>query len=340
VGQDEGGVTNRLLNQFYATAGVNFTTNHTYWSDDALLWDSLAAKRPGLPNIAGETGYQPAWDADGAWRYDELTGTPLEERKWALGFAAGSSGAMQWDWDREADFGMQRSDGSARKWEAMMRDLGSFAKAAEPQATGLILPEIAIVLPQSLQLSVLNAQALSAQQTAVRVLYGQNRVEAYAVGEYQTDTLGTPRLIIVPSAYGLTAKAWADIEVRVLAGAVLLLSGPFAGDEHLHNTDRAKAIGLPAELTELHLRDNTLDLPSGKAPLRYEGLRTTVLDRATLPDDKTWIELPSGSGKILFSAFPLELNSEEGPLLPPTRLQLRLPRLSTLTRRRSRNPAF
>jgi hypothetical protein len=314
VGQDEGGVTNRVLNQFYATAGVSFTTNHTYWSDDALLWDSVAAKRPGLPNITGETGYQPAWNPDGTWRYDELTGTALEELKWTLGFAAGSSGAMQWDWDREVDFGMQRSDGSAKIWEGMMRDLGSFARAAAPQATGLMLPEIAIVLPQSFQLSVYNAQAISAQQTAVRVLYQRNRVEAYAVGEYQTDTLGTPKLIIVPSAYGLTAKAWADIEARVRAGAVLLLSGPFAGDEHLHTTDRAKAIGLPAELTELQLRDNTLDLPSGKAPLLYEGLRTTMLDRATLPDGKTWIELPLGSGKVLFSAFPLELNSDEGTI--------------------------
>jgi hypothetical protein len=314
VGQDEGGVTNRVLNQFYATAGVSFTTNHTYWSDDALLWDSMVAKRPGLPNITGETGYQPAWNSDGTWRYDELTGTALEERKWALGFAAGSSGAMQWDWDREVDFGMQRSDGSAKVWEAMMRDLGSFAKAAAPQATGLTLPEIAIVLPQSLQLSVNNAQAISAQQTAVRVLYQRNRVEAYAVGEYQTDTLGKPKLIIVPSAYGLTARAWADIETRVRAGAVLLLSGPFAGDEHLHTTDRAKAIGLSAELTELQLRDNTLDLPSGKAPLLYEGLRTTMLDRATLPDGKTWAELPLGRGKILFSVFPLELNSDEGTI--------------------------
>ncbi len=49
VGQDEGGVTNRLLNQFYGLAGVSFTTNHTYWQDDALLWDSIAAKLPGHP---------------------------------------------------------------------------------------------------------------------------------------------------------------------------------------------------------------------------------------------------------------------------------------------------
>ena len=49
VGQDEGGVTDRVLNQFYGSAGVSFTTNHTYWQDDALLWDSVAAKRLGSP---------------------------------------------------------------------------------------------------------------------------------------------------------------------------------------------------------------------------------------------------------------------------------------------------
>lgn len=227
VGQDEGGVTDRLLNQFYATAGISFTTNHTYWHDEALLWDSIAAKRPGLPNITGETGYQPAWNPDGTWRYDELTGSAIEERKWALGFAVGSSGAMQWDWDREVDFGMQRSDGSAKIWENMMRDLGDFAKAAAPYATGLLLPEIAIILPQSLQLSVYNSQALAAQQMAVRVLYQHNRMEGYAVGEYQTDTLGNPKLILLPSVYGLSQKAWSDIEARVRAGAILLISGPF-----------------------------------------------------------------------------------------------------------------
>jgi hypothetical protein len=149
VGQDEGGVTNRVLNQFYGLAGVSFTTNHTYWQDDALLWDSVVAKRPGMPNITGETGYQPVWARDGRWRYDEFTGLGLTERKWALGFAAGSSGAMQWDWAREVDFGMQRSDGSAKVWEPMMQRVGEFAQRAAPYATGFVKPDIAIVLPQS-----------------------------------------------------------------------------------------------------------------------------------------------------------------------------------------------
>ncbi|MBZ5546044.1 MAG: beta-galactosidase [Acidobacteriia bacterium] len=68
VGQDEGGVSDRLLNQFYGASGVDFTVNHTWWRDDALLWDSVAAKRPGMPNLIGETGIQPVWKMDGTWR--------------------------------------------------------------------------------------------------------------------------------------------------------------------------------------------------------------------------------------------------------------------------------
>src|SRR6185437_10307711 len=243
VGQDEGGVTDRVLNQFYGGAGVSFTTNHTYWNDDALLWDSVAAKHAGIPNITGETGYQPVWAPDGSWRYDEFTGLALEERKWALGFAAGSSGALQWDWDREADFGIERSDGSAKVWEDMMRNLGRFARQAAPYATGHQRPQVALILPQSLQMSVYNSEAMEAQQTAVRVLYQYNHTQAYAVSEYQIDTLGSPKLILLPSAYGLSDAAWSAIEARVRDGAVLLISGPFSDDPHLHPTDRAARVG-------------------------------------------------------------------------------------------------
>ncbi len=308
IGQDEGGVTDRVLNQFYATSGVSFTTNHTYWQDDALLWDSVVAKRPGVPNITGETGYQPVWAPDGTWRYDELTGLGLEERKWALGFAAGSSGAMQWDWDREVDFGIERSDGSAKLWENMMRDLGRFAEGAAPSATGLILPRVAIVLPQSLQLSVYNHEALEAQQTAVRALYNYDRAAAYAVGEYQIDTLGTPRLIILPSAYGLTDTAWNAIEDRVREGAVLLISGPFADDPHLHGTNRAAEAGLSYATGPLELREQTFRWAGAPLHLTYGGIKTTTLSYAELPGGKDWVEEPLGKGKILFSALPLELN--------------------------------
>ncbi len=309
VGQDEGGVTDRVLNQFYGGAGVSFTTNHTYWQDDALLWDSVAAKRPGVPNITGETGYQPVWSADGAWRYDEFTGLGLTERKWALGFAAGSTGAMQWDWDREVDFGMLRSDGSSKVWENQMRGLGKFALEAAPFADALILPDVALVLPQSFQLSVGNTMALEAQQTAVRALYNYAHAEAYAVGEYQPELLGSPKLIIVPSPFGLTDAAWAAIEQRVRDGATLLVTGPFAEDAHLHPTGRQDAAGLPYTVAALTARENLFHFPGGDEALSYSGMKTTVLTRAVLPDGEDWAEQPLGKGKILFLALPLELNS-------------------------------
>jgi hypothetical protein len=308
VGQDEGGVQNRVLNQFLVKGGVSFTVNHTYRADDALLWDSLVAKRPGTPNFVGETGYQPVWWPDGTWRYDELSAFALQEKKMAFGFAAGSSGALQWDWAREVDFGMERSDGSAKSWQAMMRDMGGFAKAASPWATELVEPQVALILPQSLQLSVFNATALEAQQAAVRALYHYGRAEAYAVGEYQIDRLGSPKLIILPSPYVLTSEAWDAIVDKVKAGSILLVSGPFDEDAHFHPTGRQDAVGLPYTDVPLLIHENHTEWAGGKFSLVYSGMKITILNRALLPDDKSWKEVSVGKGKILFSPLPLELN--------------------------------
>ena len=308
VGQDEGGVTDRVLNQFYGSAGVSFTTNHTYWQDDALLWDSVAAKRVGQPNITGETGYQPVWAPDGTWRYDELTGLGLIERKWALGFAAGSSGALQWDWARGGDFGMQRSDGSAKVWESQMqrawRNLLARPRRWRPASSCPGCAGPAPVVP------VVGWQRVRSRGAADRRprLYGYARCQAYAVGEYQIETLGTPRLIILPSAYGLTEAAWGAIEARVREGAVLLASGPFDGDAHLHPTRRAADAGISYTTVPLELRDQTFRWAGEPLTLTYGGMKTTTLSRAQLSDNRDWVEQPLGRGKILFSALPLELN--------------------------------
>ena len=301
VGQDEGGVADRVLNQFYGGSGVSFTTNHTYWRDDALLWGSVAAKRPGVPNIEGETGYQPVWAPDGTWRYDEITGYPLLERKWVLGFAAANSGVWPWDWAREADFGIKRSDGSAKTVENMLRDIGQFAEEAGPSATGLIQPRIAVVLPQSLQLSVYNAMALEAQQESVRALYHYARLDAYAVGEYQTELLGNPKLIILPSPFALSETAWQAILSKVQDGATLLVSGRFDEDPHFHATGRQNRIGLDYETGPLTIREHVVKWPGGGGDLRltYSGDKTTNLDRAFLPDGAMWAEKAVGKGRIL-----------------------------------------
>jgi hypothetical protein len=174
-----------------------------------------------------------------------------------------------------------------------------------------VTPDVAIVLPQSYQLSVSNALAIEAQQTAVRALYNYSRSQAYAVGEYQIELLGSPKLILLPSPFGLTDEAWKVIEERVQAGAVLLISGPFGEDPHLHATGRQEAAGLPYEPVPLTVRDILFRFPGGpdgEEALQYGGNKTTVLSRAQFPNGGDWEEKQVGKGRILFSALPLELN--------------------------------
>ncbi|MGO8791528.1 MAG: beta-galactosidase [Terriglobia bacterium] len=308
VGIDEGGVTDRVLNQFFADAGVDFTVNHTYWRDDALLWDSVAAKRVGVPNFVGETGYQPVWRPDGAQRYDEVTAYGLIERKWALGFAAANSGSLQWEWGMGGDFGIKRSDASNKTWEDMMREMGGFAAKAAPYATGLKLPDVAIVLPQSLQLSVYNSTALEAQQNCVRALYQYARSSAYVVGEYQTQLLGNPKLILLPSPWVLNEQAWQAILAKVREGATLLVTGAFDNDEHFHATARANQLGLDVHPGLLGTRENLITWPGGKDVLSFSGEKTTFLERAFLPNDQTVVVQTLGKGRIMLVPLPVELN--------------------------------
>jgi hypothetical protein len=308
VGQDEGGVADRVLNQFFADAGVDFTVNHTYWRDDALLWDSVAAKRVGVPNFVGETGYQPVWRPDGEQRYDELTALGLIERKWALGFAAANSGSLQWEWGVGGDFGMKRSDGSDKVWEEVMRGMGNFAAQAAPYAKGLKLPEVALVLPQSLQLSVFNSTAVGAQQASVRALYQYARASAYAVGEYQIQLLGNPKLILLPSPWTLSEPAWQSILAKVREGATLLVTGAFDNDEHFHPAGRSGQLGLDLHPGLLARRENLISWPGGQGLLSFSGEKTTFLEQTLLPHDQTVLEKTVGKGRILLVSLPLELN--------------------------------
>jgi hypothetical protein len=308
VGQDEGGVTDRVLNQFWGGAGVAMTVNHSWWRDDALLWDSVAAKRPDLPSIIGETGVQPAWRADAAWRWDEVTAFGLFERKMALGLAGGNSGSLYWDWSRGDTFGIKRGDGSNKTWMDVLEAMCGFAAKAVRYMTGARKPDVAIVLPQSLQLSQFNSYALEAQQKAVRALFHYARATAYAVGEYQPDLLGDPKLIILPSPWVLNETAWQAVLAKARAGATVLVSGRIDLDEYFHATARTPVEGYRPAL--LATRENALTWPGGQARLSYSGDKCTYLERGELPDGNTFTPVPLGKGKVLYFSLPLELNDD------------------------------
>jgi hypothetical protein len=282
--------------------------NHTWWMDDALLWNSIAAKTVGKPNLIGETGPQPVWSIDGVSRWDDLQGMPLVERKLALGFAAGNTGALHWDWTRSDDFGLLRRDGSQKQWMEPAHGIAAFAQKAQAYATGVRLSEIALVLPQSLQLSTLGTSSLAVQQNAARALYHHARGAAFAVGEYQIQRMPEAKLIIVPAPWVISQYAWDLLMNKVREGATLLISGRIDADEHWlsvpERTHDWKVGYSPAALTS---REATVAWPGGSARLSYSGERTTYAERGIMAGGQTFLDVPLGKGHILYFAFPLEL---------------------------------
>ncbi len=58
VGQDEGGLVERPSPLFHHRS-VDFTSMHTWWTNDHLLWDGIMAKAPGKPLLISEIrGYR------------------------------------------------------------------------------------------------------------------------------------------------------------------------------------------------------------------------------------------------------------------------------------------
>jgi hypothetical protein len=308
VGQDEGGVTDRVLTQFWANSKVDYTVDHTWWRDDALLWNSVVAKTVEKPNLIEETGPQPVWNMDGTWRWDDQGGLGLEERKLVLGLAAANAGVLHWDWTRSDDFGIMRRDGSQKVWMDALHGIAEFARKAQSYATGVRPPETAIVLPQSLQLSPFNTYALEAQQKAVRVLYQYVRSAAFAVGEYQISQMPAAKLIIVPSPWVLSQDAWDLLMERVRAGATLLISGRVDADDHwVPVPKRTNWWNVKYEPADLTTREVEVNFPGGTVHLSYSGDKTTYAQRGQLSNGKTFDEISLGKGEILYFTFPIEL---------------------------------
>lgn len=307
VGQDEGGVADRVLNQFWAESNVNYTVNHSWWRDDALLWNSVVAKTPGKPNLIGETGPQPVWSMDGTSRWDDIQGTPLLERKLSLAFANAGAGVLQWDWTRSESFGLLRRDGSYKQWMDVMRGISSFAHEAQAYTIEAKLPDIALVLPQSLQLSSFSNWSVGVQQNAVRALYHYARRTAFAVGEYQLSNMPNAKLIIVPAPWVLCQEAWDQLITRVKAGATLLISGRIDADEHwLSIPDRVRGWNADYSSSALTTREVLIKWPGDSTRLSYSDNRTTYAERGVLKNNKTFLDVAFGTGHILYFALPLE----------------------------------
>src|SRR6202035_2207745 len=168
--QDEGGIQDRLSPAFWGPS-VDFTTNHSWWQNDYILWDSLAAKQPGEAMLIQETGLQRQVNLDEIARRTTESEGVLFERKFAASFVQGS-GAIEWLWNTNSDMtesnetpiGAILPDATEKPEAAVLRGYGALAASLSPHLRNPKLPSIALVTSQAAQFSVMADLQLEAQR--------------------------------------------------------------------------------------------------------------------------------------------------------------------------------
>ncbi|PYV54975.1 MAG: hypothetical protein DMG96_19015 [Acidobacteria bacterium] len=323
IGQDEGGFQDRPSPAFFGEH-VDFTTNHSWWQNDSILWDSLVAKQPGKAMLIQETGLQRELNLDETSRRTPENEAALFERKVAMSFVQGS-GAIEWLWNtnsymtegNETPIGALRADGTEKPEATVMRDFAKFAAALSPHLRNPQPPQVAVIASQAAQYSAIGDLQIEAQRKAVRALAYYDHITPYIVYENQIEKMGSPKLAILPSAQTLTEKAWQELLKYVENGGSLLITGPVDRDEHWQRANRTAELlpGSKIEPLTFHNTLETLELTAQHViHLSFEQQSQTWLETAVPPHSFSYEELRLGKGRIFWCAYPIELASgEEGP---------------------------
>jgi hypothetical protein len=324
VGQDEGGFMDRLSPAFFAPS-VDFTTNHSWWQDDHLLWDSLVAKQPGRAMLIQETGLQRELNVDETSRLTPEQEASLFERKVALSFVQGS-GAIEWLWNtnsymtqgNEVPIGALHADGTEKPEATVLRNFAKFAATASPYLKNPQPPDIAVLTSQAAQFSIFGAWQVEAQQKAVRALGYDLHQPCYIIAESQIEKLGSPKLVILPSAQALRESTWQALLAYVKNGGNLLVTGAVSRDEHWHLVDRLSPLGIKVSVKPLTFHNASLvlgpkyhpasNLVVGPIELSFDQQKQQSLEYLDFPDPSDVASWGLEKGRLFWAAYPVELS--------------------------------
>ena len=276
VGQDEGGVAGRVSPAFYSPF-LDFTADHTWWDFDAILWASLEPKMPGKPMLIQETGEQRRLTLDDRLRFSAEIEADQLERKIAVAFAQGA-GALEWVWnvnaymanDNEIPIGAVRPDGTEKPEAEVLRGFAAFAAKSPQSFTKIVPPEVTMVTSQVELYSTLGGLALDTQKKALRAMAYYDHTPLRMLPENRLAELGSPKLVFLPSAQGLTEGAWQQLLDYVAKGGTLLVTGPVNRDEHWQRVDRMGPLGIKAEVMPLAVRGSEITVGNGDRTIPYD----------------------------------------------------------------------
>jgi hypothetical protein len=323
VGQDEGGFQDRLSPAFFGQ-NVDFTTNHSWWQNDSILWDSLVAKQPGKALLIQETGLQRELNLDETSRRTPENEAALFERKVAMSFVQGA-GAIEWLWNtnsymtegNETPIGALRADLTEKPEATVMRTFAKFAAALSPHLHNPQPAQVAIIASQAAQYSALADLQIEAQRKAVRALAYYDHITPYIIYENQIEKMGSPKLAILPSAQALTEKAWQELLKYVEDGGNLLITGSLDRDERWQRVDRtAKLISGEAEAVPLTYHNADATPPDASLSNRAFELSFDLQAQGwleSLRKHSSIDELSHGKGNIFWISDPIELAQGDEP---------------------------
>ncbi len=319
LGQDEGGTMTRPKQQFFYPS-LDYTSIHTWWFNDNLLWDVASTKVPEEPSIVSETGLMRLEDIDGnAWR-SPVAARNLLERKFAYAFQGEGAGVLEWAWninpyqpiDNEAVIGFERPDGTFKIEIEVLEEFASFFKKAQPYLGDYRANPVILVSPDSKMFSGQQNSMLGVQRI-VRVLAEKFGIVPEILSEYKLtpDRLKDARLIIVPDAEMLYDSASVELYHASKNGTKILFTGAVEGNEYGKLSKDFLLLGLNHVSAPVsHYEPTNWEMKNGRDVfVTFGDLEHQYLRKSDAP------QLDSLKGNILQEALPLEYASQRAPLI-------------------------
>ncbi|GGA14350.1 hypothetical protein GCM10008018_69080 [Paenibacillus marchantiophytorum] len=328
VGQDEGLGAQRPSPFFYAEA-VDYTTVHTWWLMDQLVWDGIFSKAPDKPSLIQETGIMYVETADGRAKRSEQELRNILERKYAYSFSTGGAGAVQWIWNinyymnnvNESHIGALRADGTEKPEADVSYDFGAFMGQIRDLFVNRKLEDVVAVFPYSNDFSTRPLAGEATSKLTRTLAYSMN-VPFRGLGEYHLEALehNHPKLIIVPSAHNFSDAALEKLTAHVRTnGGTLLFTGPVGLNEYWTPNARLTEVIGETVLSNV-LREEAMVLDGQVYPVSFGGAGIAKLNKEIALSEGSgnsgaWnsqhgvarrYEL--GKGKLIWCPLPIELN--------------------------------
>lgn len=329
VGQDEALGAQRPSPFFYAEA-VDYTTVHSWWLNDQLVWDGVFAKTHEKPNLIQETGIMYVETPEGRAKRSELELRNILERKYAYAFSTGGAGAVQWIWNtnfymdnaNESHIGALRADGTEKPEANVSYDFGRFMEGIRDLFRGRRVEDVAVVFPYTNDFSN-RKLAFDATTRLTRALAYELKMPFRGVGEYHLDALekAPAKLIMVPSPHNMDDAAFHRLlDIANRTAAVVLFTGPMNIDAYWRTTERLNEALNARRLVNV-VREEALDVLGEIVPVSFGNRRIAEVWKE-VPNGQgsgqadQMIDVPLGSGgRLIWSPLPVELNDRSEPIL-------------------------